>query len=356
MNIQIKQRIVGVVIVVALIALLIPFLFVGKKNKDDTLKLDIPQPQSQKVEISTAVADDHSQSVLNTIGESSAPNEVLKPVTAVAPQVPESVVPTANKTTVINQEVVTVPVPVPAKVNPPASAAVSVPKVENTPIKTNEPSKVSAPVKSAPEMLGAAKEMVIDNKSTDELVLDSLNQGKKTAEIVTPNNVEPMVKQEQKVMDLSPKQPVAKYLKNTKETKAKKNSKRKNKDKKPVKTSTKTKIEPVKSSAITKPVEELTAKTDPEKSLVKMDAIKDSIATGEVWSVYLGNFPEKEEAALVKKMYNRGYRVYPKKMKTPDGAFVEMYVGHLRTRTQAEELALELEKVVGLSGEVVKSN
>lgn len=298
MNIQIKQRIVGIIIVVALIALLIPFLFVGKKNKDTTLKLDIPESQvsqttaveipiEQKIEAPSPLGSDSAKAAMPDVAKPTAPKESLKPENLA----PQTVAP------------VTTGLP-----------------VKNTAAVNSSESSGKTAISIAP-----ATEMVHDDKSSEDLAVDSL--AKTTAEAATPTSAESIVKQEQNVMALSPKKHVDKKVKNLKKVKVTKSTNKSNKRKKT------TKIQ-------AKDLTNTTATT--------------AVGVGS-WSVYLGDFPETEQGGLIKKMHDSGYRAYAKKMKTPDGTFVGIYVGHLRTQEQAEQLAMELQQVTGFSGKAIKA-
>lgn len=291
MNIQIKQRIVGVIIVGALIALLIPFLFVGKTNKDDTLKLDIPEVQvnpTTAVETPPPLVNDRVELTSNTV-EPSLQNEPEKPESLAA----QITAPIASTTA-----------PIPTKAEPVAEAKK---------INQNIP-------------LNPKTETVYDDKSGEDLVVDSL--AKTTVEAAAPTSAESIVKQEQNVMSLSPKKHVDKKVKNLKKVKASKSANKSNNRKK-------------------------TTKIQAKKTTVT--AAITTVGTGP-WSVYLGDFPENEQGRLIKKMHDSGYRAYAKKTKTPDGMFVGIYVGRLRTHEQAEQLATELQQVTGFSGKTVKTN
>lgn len=283
MNIQVKQRIVGIIIVIALIALLVPFLFVSKKNKDDTLKLALPESQDQKIEAPVPLVSENAPAIPSAV-EQSAPKELVKSE-SIIPQIPKAAAPVVP---VVNTAV---PVPVPAKIEP------------------------------------AAESNKVDAKSTDDLVIDSLAKGEKIAAPTTPANTESIIKQEQNVMDLAPKPQATKDVKDMKNTKDAKNAKK---------------------GKTTK-----TTKSSLQKSNTKVLA-KNATATQGLWSIYLGDFPEAEQNGLIKKLHDFGYRAYSKKMKTPDGAFVGIYVGHLRTQKQAKQLAEEIQRVTGFNGKAVK--
>lgn len=306
MNIQIKQRIVGIIIVVALIALLIPFLFVGKKSKDDTLKLAIPESQvSQTAAVETSTEQKIEAPIPLLSDSTKSMPDVVKPIAQKEP------LETKNLT--------------PQTVTPVANAAAPVTTdlpVKNTAVVNSSESSAKTAIFVAP-----ATKTVRDDKSGEDLAVDSL--AKSTVEAVTPTSAESIVKQEQNVMALSPKKHADKKVKNLKKIKASKSINKSSNRKK-------------------------TTKIQAKKS-INTTTVTTTMGVGS-WSVYLGDFPETEEGGLIKKMYDKGYRAYAKKSKTPDGTFISVYVGHLQTQDQAEQLATELQKVTGFSGKTVKTN
>lgn len=332
MNIQAKQRIVGVVIVAAVIALLIPFLFVGKKNKDvEVLKIEPPLPQESKLAsvpvVKTEVSSEHSpvmiQSELRTVpvnnAPSSAPVSVVAPTLNAAPKnvTSSTIVPeTANKDLVIPSNTV-------VNYNPPASKPELPSVVKNEPVTDSSiPLKAAsfiaakssgdAPAKEAAPAVIAAKS---STSSNDDLARESLN---KTDSKVISASVSAIDKKEFGVSDKEKqlKQEVAKA----------------------------DKVKPISGTSVSK------------KSKVKAKEKVKNSASHDLWAVYLGNFPLAEEGTLIKRLHGHGYRAYTQKMKTPDGIFVGVYVGKLKDQNQAEQLSHEIQQVMGFSGEVVNVN
>ena len=328
MNIQTKQRIVGLVIVIAVIALLIPFLFVGKKNVKtaEVVVLDVPREQ-QEPTIAMAKIESPTSSVpqapviaaSNNVAPQTAATSASLAKPAVNVVAPNVISPTINNLAPAKTAPIT---------NPVSSTKDNLVKTDG-PLGANDTAVAPASANN-----------ILTEINTDELTTDSLKFGKavsaapaatpakvmpaasppppqlpvtQVTSASSPSEAAPLAKQEQKVMNLLPPKHVSKPSTVTTKATVKKNA---------VKESTK---------------------------------LKKNLEMNGAWSVYLGDFPEEQQNGVVKKLRDRGYRAYTKVIKTPDGAFVGIYVGHLKTPQQASQLVHEIQQTVGLNGEVAKN-
>lgn len=276
MNIQLKQRIVGVIIIVALIALLIPFLFVNKnkKDKNDTFTPVLPETQANQTMTVESPTEQKIEAPASVVGDSAKlTSDVVKPI--------------ADK----NEQ------------------------------QANSASPITTPVTNATMPISPTAEVTHDDKSGADLAVDSL--AKTTVETAASTSAAAIVKQEQNVMASPSQKHLDKKIKNLPNAKTAKPANKSDKSKK--------------------------------TTQIRAKSSANTVAVPGLWSVYLGDFPENEQGSLIKKMYDKGYRAYAKKSKTPDGTFVGIYVGHLRTQEQAEQLATELQKVTGFSGKAIKN-
>lgn len=298
-----KQRIIGIVILVAFVALLIPFLFtsgIGRKiSKPDQIPMHPEQRQLA------------AEQIENTSNITVIPTE--QPV---APA--------------INQSQVTPGVQVSAEADKKSLEAGDLPLLSQAPATANErPSDVSFPPElsnnnqaSLPPLPTIQNDAELTNKTsavvTPELVPGE-KQVDKEAAIVMP---EPQKKIDEALL-------VDKMVKKSTNVKAK------------VKAKNKAKVAPI-------------APVVNKKNNIVMK--KDNIKKTDNWSVQAGSFTNPASVnKLVSQLRSKGFQAYLQKITKNGSTMTRVLVGHEANKQAAGDIANKLSTDLGITGHLVRS-
>lgn len=376
MNIQNKQRLVGIIVLVAFVVLLVPFLFTGSMKKNPSENPDVTNFQPANTSMIKIPAAEQSQGQVNPT-----------PVSSSAPQTAATVAPVAaaNQTTVTNVSMQQAQVPTQSssstQVVPPNSAPEQ--NGQSTAMQGGAPAAQIEPTAEDQDFPSSGPEIASNDQGNEEepapitnnqpnqpatsvaapsttavtpapQALAPTTQPKSTALPVTsPINSSPVVK------SAATQQPItSKPVANTVATPLGQAQ--------PV-----PKVIPVvksmpksKSVLVKKTVKSIKPKTKPTKvaakAKVKATAVKPKNVSSDgkyVWSVQIGSFEDQQRVKkVIKQLHESGYKVFVQQVTVANGkVFTRILVGRQNSRDEAAQIAGSLQRTMKISGSIVRN-
>jgi len=292
-----KQRIVGIVVLVAFIALLVPFLFTSGIKKKLSSADEIPINAQKRQLITKQIQSINSAVATTTVAA------IPSPVTAKQP---------ANTTTVAAIPPVTAEQPA----NTTTVAAIP-PVTAEQPANTAQlPGLPQDQQFEQPDML-----LPPENNQTEPL-----NQSVST---VTPTETASI-----STSDVA-SQATAKSITSTEST---------------------TSVVSVKSTPKNKAIKKSKAKPKiKEKNTRLINAIA-SANTKEFWSVQVGSFSDEAHVQkLLTQLHSKGFQVYTQKITTSTGSLTRVLVGREAKKEKASQIAGQLETTMKIKGRLIRN-